>query len=59
MFIVALAIFVLRGIWLIPKMWRAIRTLFRKIAKLFGRETAEVPPLEGVRVTLGRKSIDG
>ena len=58
-FIGLLVVFILLAIWLIPKMWRAIRTLFRKIAKLFGRETAEVPPLEGVRVTLGRKSIDG
>jgi len=58
-FIGVLVVFILLAIWLIPKLWRAIRFLFKKIAKLFGKETAEEPPLEGVRVTLGRKSIEG
>lgn len=58
-FIGVLVVFVLLAIWLIPKLWRAIRFLFKKIAKFFGKETAEEPPLEGVRVTLGRKSIEG
>jgi hypothetical protein len=57
-FIVALAIFVLRGIWLIPKMWRAIGALLTRIAKLFGKGT-KAPPLEGVKVTFGRESIEG
>jgi hypothetical protein len=48
----------LLAIWLIPKLWRAIRFLFAKIARLFGKET-DSPPLEGVRVTLRRKSIGG
>lgn len=55
-FIGMLVVFILLAIWLLPKLWRAIRALFAKIAKLFGKET-ETPPLEGVRVTLGRKSI--
>lgn len=58
-FIGVLAVFILLAIWLVPKLWRAIRTLLKKIARLFGTETAEIPPLEGVRVTLGRKSIEG
>jgi hypothetical protein len=58
-FIGVLVVFILLAIWLIPKLWRAIRFLFKKIAKMFGKETAEEPPLEGVRVTLGRKSIEG
>lgn len=57
-FIGVLVAFILLAIWLLPKLWRAIRALFAKIAKLFGKET-ESPPLEGVRVTLGRKSIEG
>jgi hypothetical protein len=55
-FIGVLVVFILLAIWLLPKLWRAIRMLFSKIARLFGKET-EAPPLEGVRVTLGRKSI--
>jgi hypothetical protein len=51
-----LVVFILLAIWLLPKLWRAIRNLFAKIARLFGKKT-ELPPLEGVRVTLGRKSI--
>ena len=58
-FIGVLVVFILLAIWLIPKLWRAIRFLFKKIAKMFGKETADEPPLEGVRVTLGRKSIEG
>ena len=57
-FIGALVAFILLAIWLLPKMWRAIRALFAKIARLFGNKS-EVPPLEGVRVTLSRKSIEG
>jgi len=57
-FVGGLVLFVLLAIWLIPKLWRAIRALFARIARLFGKET-ESPPLEGVRVTLGRKSIEG
>ena len=57
-FVGGLVLFVLLAIWLIPKLWRAIRALFARIARLFGKDT-ESPPLEGVRVTLGRKSIEG
>tara|TARA_B110000483_G_scaffold231699_1_gene298374 strand:- start:184 stop:561 length:378 start_codon:yes stop_codon:yes gene_type:complete len=55
-FIGVLVVFILLAIWLLPKLWRAIRNLLAKIARLFGKKT-ELPPLEGVRVTLGRKSI--
>ncbi|MEX2453626.1 MAG: DUF4126 domain-containing protein [Rhodospirillaceae bacterium] len=57
-FIGVLVVFILLAIWLLPKLWRAIRMLFAKIARLFGGK-AEPPPLEGVRVTFGRKSIEG
>tara|TARA_Y100000588_G_scaffold137901_1_gene151638 strand:+ start:412 stop:588 length:177 start_codon:yes stop_codon:yes gene_type:complete len=57
-FIVGFEIFALRGIWLIPKLWRAIRAPFTRIAKLFGKGT-KAPPLEGVKVTFGRESIEG
>lgn len=57
-FVGGLVVFILLAIWLIPKLWRSIRVLFSKIARLFGKET-DPPPLDGVRVTLGRKSIEG
>lgn len=55
-FIGALVLFILVAIWLLPKLWRGVRALFARIGRLFGREPA-APPLEGVRVTFGRKSI--
>lgn len=57
-FVGGLVLFVLLAIWLIPKLWKAIPALFARIAKLFGKET-ETPPLDGVKVTFGRKSIEG
>jgi len=42
--IVLLVIFVLLLIWLVPKLWRGIRALFRKIGSLFGGKAAEPPP---------------
>lgn len=56
-FIGALVVFILLAIWVLPKLWRAIRVLFGKIMRLFGRET-DPPALEGVRVTFNRKSIE-
>ena len=38
-FIVCLVIFVLLLIWLLPKIWRAIKYIFKKIGALFVRET--------------------
>lgn len=58
LFIGALVLFLLAAIWILPRLWRAVRALFSRIARLFGRRS-EPPPLEGVRVTLGRKSIEG
>jgi len=57
-FVGGLVVFILLAIWLIPKLWHAIRFLFAKIARLFGKKT-DPPTLEGVRVTLRRKSIGG
>lgn len=57
-FIGLLVAFLLFAIWVIPKLWRAIRYLFAKIAAMFGRDV-EKPELQGVRVTFGQKSIEG
>ena len=43
-FVGCLVIFVLLLIWLLPKIWRAIRYIFKKIGALFGGATPE--PLE-------------
>lgn len=56
-FIGLLVLFILLAIWLLPKIWRAIRALFARIGRLLGKET-EAPSLSGVRVTFGRKQID-
>jgi hypothetical protein len=37
-FIVALVVFIALMIWLLPKIWRGIKTVFRKIGSLFGRK---------------------
>ena len=57
-FIGLLVLFILLAIWLLPKLWRAVRALCARIARLFGRDAPE-PALSGVRVTFGRKSIEG
>jgi hypothetical protein len=47
-FLVALAIFIALAIWLLPKIWRALRSIFRAIGRWFGStQTAaetETPP---------------
>ncbi|MET0066587.1 MAG: DUF4126 domain-containing protein [Candidatus Thiodiazotropha sp.] len=40
LFIVLLVIFVALMIWLLPKLWRAIKALFRRISAFFSGETA-------------------
>ena len=41
-FLVLLAVFIVFAIWLLPKIWRAIKAIFRKIGNLFGG-TADEP----------------
>jgi len=36
LFVVAVVLFILLLIWLLPKLWRGIKGLFRRIARLFG-----------------------
>lgn len=42
-FLVVLGIFILLAIWLLPKLWRAIKFLFAKLRQLFGGPKAEMP----------------
>jgi len=43
LFIVLLILFIAFGIWIIPKIWRGIRRVFRRIASWFGKESKEEP----------------
>ena len=40
-FLGLLAVFILLAIWLLPKLWRAIKFLFAKLRQLFGGPKAE------------------
>jgi hypothetical protein len=39
LFLVLFAVFVLLMIWLLPKIWRGMKFIFRKLGALFGRQT--------------------
>lgn len=41
LFIIAVVVFILLMIWLLPKIWAGIKTVFRKIAGLFGGAKAD------------------
>jgi hypothetical protein len=41
LFVGLIALFIVLAIWLLPKIWRAIRLLFRKIGGLFRRDEPE------------------
>ena len=43
LFLACLAVFVLLLIWLLPKLWRGIKTIFTKLAALFGRSEKSGP----------------
>lgn len=43
LFLTLLALFIVMAIWLMPKLWRALRRLFRFIARLFGGPKDELP----------------
>jgi len=44
LFIVLLVLFILLMIWLLPKMWRGIKAVFRKIRNIFGGRKDPSPP---------------
>jgi len=47
LFLVLLALFIILLIWLLPKLWRGIRELFRRIGRLFGAAPAGGEPAPG------------
>ncbi len=42
LFIVGLVVFILLLIWFLPKLWRGIKGLFRRIGRLFDRDAGEI-----------------
>lgn len=43
-FLILLGLFVLLLVWLLPRLWRAIKYVFRKLARLFGGGEDASPP---------------
>jgi hypothetical protein len=46
-FIILLALFVALVIWLLPKIWRGMKSLFRRLGALFGKEPPKPDPTTG------------
>jgi hypothetical protein len=46
LFLALLGLFVVLVVWLLPKIWRGIRGLFRRLARVFGREQPPAPPAD-------------
>ena len=51
LFLALLVCFIVLMIWLLPKLWQAIKSVFRAIGRLFGRKEPELPPAD----TLGKE----
>ncbi|MFC6669739.1 DUF4126 domain-containing protein [Marinobacterium aestuariivivens] len=49
LFLGGLVIFVLLLVWLLPKVWRGVKRVFRFLARLFGGNGSEPPPLPRAR----------
>jgi len=54
LFLVLLICFIILMIWLLPKLWQAIKSVFRTIGRLFGKKEPE-PPLDGSIVETCKK----
>ena len=44
LFLILLLCFIILMIWLLPKLWNAIKSVFRAIGRLFGRKEPPLPP---------------
>ena len=43
LFLVLLVLFILLMIWLLPKVWRGVKSVFARLRKLFGNDNVEEP----------------
>ena len=53
-FLIALALFILLVIWLLPKIWRLLKAMFRRVRAFFGGKSADSDPLDSSDFT-GKK----
>ena len=59
LFVIALSVFILLAIWLLPKLWRAIRALMRKIGNLFRRNRQQLEdPIKTFTLYTEKKGMD-
>ncbi|HED16084.1 MAG TPA: DUF4126 domain-containing protein [Gammaproteobacteria bacterium] len=57
-FLGVLVLFILLMIWLLPRIWRALKWVFYKLGKLFGRKAPEPPPINSLQLPGLNKSHD-
>lgn len=58
-FMIALIVFIILIAWLLPKLWRAVKTVFRKIGEFFGGKKEPDPePVSAPRVTSSQDTDD-
>lgn len=48
LFLALLVCFIILMIWLLPKLWQAIKSVFRAIGSLFGRKEPGAPPSDSI-----------
>jgi len=59
LFIAALVVVVVLMIWLLPKIWRAIKALFRKIANWFSRDKSDQEdPIKTFTIYTDKEQLD-
>jgi hypothetical protein len=51
-FLVMLALFMMAAIWLLPRLWRAVRGVFRRIGRLFDSRGSSAAPATGEPTSL-------
>ncbi len=59
LFVIALSLFIVLAIWLLPKIWRAIKALMRKIGNLFRRNRQDLEdPIKTFTIYTDKDGVD-
>ena len=59
LFVIALSLFIVMAIWLLPKIWRAIKALMRKIGNLFRRNRQDLEdPIKTFTIYTDKDGVD-
>ncbi len=59
LFVIALCLFIVMAIWLLPKIWRAIKALMRKIGNLFRRNRQDLEdPIKTFTIYTDKDGVD-